>query len=76
MSQTTATGMTRAEARKILLAHRGSFAQIASELEVSAVTVGLVMRGKSQSARVLSAGIALAEKLKNSDGRVQSKGAA
>lgn len=47
--------ITRAEARKILKRHRGAASRVAVQLGVSPVTVGLVLRGRSTSARILAA---------------------
>jgi DNA-binding LacI/PurR family transcriptional regulator len=46
--------MKRAEIREILKRHK-AIAQLARELGVSRVTVGLVLRGRTTSARILDA---------------------
>lgn len=59
--------MTRSEARKMLLKHRGRLAALALELNVSAATLSQVLKGRSTSKRVLEAAIRAAVEL----GKVQ-----
>lgn len=53
--QHTSAGMKRSDVRKLLLRHRGSITEIASELGVSKTSVSDVLRGRKTSARIEAA---------------------
>lgn len=54
--------MTPRQAHRMLKRRRGALAELARDLNVTAVHVSLVLRGRAQSARVEEAAIEKAEK--------------
>ena len=55
------TELSRAKIRRILKSRRGAMAELARTLEVNPSTITIILRGRSDSARVLAAARALAE---------------